>query len=207
MIMSQKIEFKENTKIENVKIVKYAHQKNYYARKYVGDKNYKIVSLLTDDLEVARTKVLEIDIPEYIPKKKLNSMGVSLNNQGYTYIPKKPSEIGINAELLFAGRMYDLGYEVYKPHYDVWAADFVVCKDNIYSKVQVKSSAKDNYNVHLRTRDGKRYTNYVDYIAFISFPEGRMYYIPTDKIPEDANYLSINLMKKYILCELRCTSQ
>lgn len=205
--MNQKIIFKEKTSIENVQLIKMASRSNYYARKYYGEKGvpqskkYKLISLETSDIEIARNKILEIDIPsDYIPKQKLNTKGVPFtNNRGYTYIPNKPSEIGINAELLFAGRMYDLGYEVYRPHYDVWAADYVVYKDNIYNKVQVKSSSKENYNVHLRTRDGKRYVDYVDYIAFISFAENKMYYIPTDKIPPDANTLTPNFMKKYIL--------
>ena len=205
--MSNNFYFQEKTSRKNVRLVKRENRPNYYARKYFGKGKYSEKSLYTDDIEEARIKVLEIDFPDkYAPKQKLTATGASFNNQGYTYIPKKPSEIGINAELLFAGRMYDLGYEVYKPHYDVWAADFVVCKDNIYSKVQVKSSAQDDYRVHLRTRDGKRYTDFVDYLAFLSFTEGRMYYIPTDKIPKDANTLSIHLMKKYILCELKCAS-
>ena len=205
--MSQKIIFKEKTSIENVQLIKMESKSNYYARKYYGkkgvpqSKKYKLISLETSDIEVARNKILEIDIPShYTPREKLSTKGASLiNNRGYKWPQNKPSEIGVFAEHLFVGRMYDLGYEIYKPFYDVWASDFVVYKDNIYNKVQVKASSKENYNVHLRTRDGRRYVDYVDYIAFISFAEDKMYYIPIDKIPPDASVLTPNFMKKYIL--------
>ena len=205
--MAQKIIFKEKTSRENVQLIKMASRSSYYLRKYYGEKGvpgskkYKLMSLETDNLEVARDKILKIDIPvEYIPKQKLSNKGVRFcNNRGYTYIPKRPTEIGINAELLFAGRMYDLGYEIYKPHWDLWATDFVVCKDHTFDKVQVKSSSKENYNVHLLTRDGKRYVEFVDYLAFISFAEDKIYYIPTSAIPSDVNTLNPNFMKKHIL--------
>ena len=143
-------------------------------------------------------KVLNTFIPEYSSKKSLSSKN-KLSNNSFIYIPKTPSEIGIHAELIFVGRMCDLGYEVYRPHTDIWAADFVVYKDNQYSKVQVKSSTKDDYNINLCNRAGKRYVDYVDYVAFISFTENRMYYIPVKDIPKDAKVLTNHLLRKYIL--------
>ena len=186
--------FKENTSRKNVELIKKESRSSYYARKYCGHGKYVERSLFTDDLEKARVKVLHVDIPENAPDKRYN-----FNNNGYIHIPKKNAEIGVHAELLFAGRMRDLGYEVYKPHVDSWGVDFVVCKDNVYSKVQVKSSAIEKYNIDLRNRSGKRYIDCVDYLAFVSFTENRLYYIPTNDIPEDTNVFSNYLLRKYIL--------
>ena len=186
--------FKENTSRKNVSLIKKGGRSSYYARKYCGHKKYVERSLFTDDLEKARVKVLHVDIPENAPDKRYD-----FNNNGYIHIPKKNAEIGVHAELLFAGRMRDLDYEVYKPHIDSWGVDFVVCKDNVYSKVQVKSSAIEKYNIDLRNRSGKRYIDCVDYLAFVSFTENRLYYIPTNDIPEDANTFSNYLLRKYIL--------
>tara|TARA_A100001015_G_scaffold184906_1_gene205760 strand:- start:67 stop:402 length:336 start_codon:yes stop_codon:yes gene_type:complete len=37
------------------------------------------------------------------------------------------------------------------------------------------------------------------YLSFVSFTENRLYYIPTNDIPEDANTFSNYLLRKYIL--------
>ena len=186
--------FKENTSRKNVDLVKKEGRSSYYARKYCGHKKYVERSLFTDDLEKARIKVLHIDISENAPDKRYD-----FNNNGYIHIPKKSAEIGMHAELLFAARMCDLGYEVYKPHTDCWGVDFVVCKDNVYSKVQVKSSSNEKYRIDLCNRIGKRYIDCVDYLALVSFTENRLYYISTNDIPEDADYLTNHLLRKYIL--------
>ena len=188
------IMFKENTSREHVSLIKKKGRSSYYARMYCGNRKYVERSLHTNDLEDARVKVLHVDMSENAPDKRYD-----FNNNGFIHIPKKNAEIGAHAELLFVGRMLDLGYEVYKPFTDSWGVDFLVWKDNVCSKVQVKSSAIEKYNINLRNRSGKRYINCVDYLAFVSFTENRLYYIPTNDIPEDANTFSNYLLRKHIL--------
>ena len=174
-VKSGKVTHKEHTEIENVVIVKYENNRNYFARKYYptdidGNVLKKYVHVkLSDNLEKSRIKVKHVEIPDYKPRGVLVALGAKLNNQRYTYIPKDPKIVGIHAEQLFAGLMYEQGYEIYEPKYDKWAADFVVWKHGIYHKVQVKSSNKKMPHVTLCTSDGRLYRDRVDYLAFFSF--------------------------------------
>ena len=196
--MTKKITLKEPTNRENIELVKFEDRPSYYGRKYCGYKTtsrgkktrYIVRSLKTTDLEEARQKISNFDFGEYEPRDKPSAFGTRLKTMGFEYIPKVPNEIGAFGESIFVGKMCDQGYEVYQPKYDRWGADYVVCKDGKYWKVQVKTTSRSDFNINLYNRAGLRYVENVDYIALISLSESYFYYIPTSNIPSDTKYIT-----------------
>ena len=203
--MTKKITLKETTNREGIELLKFKDRQSYYGRKYCGyqttsrgkKSRYIMRSLGTTNLDEARQKILNFDFGEYEPSDKPSAFGVRLKTMGYEYIPEVPYEIGAFGENIFIGKMCDQGYEVYQPKYDKWGADFVVCKNGKYSKVQVKTTTTSDFRINLHNRAGLRYVEHVDYIALMSLSEKWMYYIPTSNIPLDAQYLTSKNIRNF----------
>jgi hypothetical protein len=111
--------------------------------------------------------------------------------------------LGRLCEDKFKNLMMIKGYQVSVPVEDIWGYDFLVSKDGKkFESVQVKSTSNDGStknSFHLFTNHSQRipYKNLVDYIAFISIMDDKVWLVPSECLPNKTGIALHELKKDY----------
>ena len=167
----------------------------YYVREWFPfAKKNATKTLDTEDLDIAieRAKRIQLE-PSGLSKK-----GTPLPTYGYKFGKVTAARAGQIAELIFEDMMRKQNYEVSKPVVDEYGYDYILGRDNKFYKVQVKSTHQEKGAVNLSTRDGRMYKDLVDYLAYINFEESRLYFMPTEKLP-DKSRLPFSELRMYTI--------
>lgn len=154
----------------------------YYVREWFPfAKKNATKTLNTEDLDIAIERAKRIHLE---PSGGVSKKGTPLPTYGYTFEKVTAARAGQIAELIFEDMMRKQNYEVSKPVVDEYGYDYILGRDNKFYKVQVKSTHQQKGAVNLSTRDGRLYKDLVDYLAYINFDESRLYFMPTEKLPD-----------------------
>ena len=172
----------------------------YYLRiaKQPHWKDVKIISLKTKDkdkaIKKAKKEYDEIMSTDNLVKTRLfnkEDMEIATRNAG----------LGRIAEDKFKNLMLIKGYQVYTPVEDIWGVDFVLIKDREIFTVQLKSSNKDKPQWRLENNTKVRYKDTCTHMAFVYLPEDRVWFVPTNILPDDVtgmiHWKMKNLCEKY----------
>lgn len=96
--------------------------------------------------------------------------------------------LGRICEDKFKNLMMLKGYQVCKPVEDIWGYDFIISKDGKnFNTVQVKSTAqlgKGNFHLYTNHSTPIPYKGMIDYMAFISINDNKVWMVPCDKLPD-----------------------
>ena len=118
-------------------------------------------------------------------------------------VQRATSQAGIGklGEDRFSGIMMIKGYQVYKPEMDLWGVDMVLYKDDKFIPTQVKTAIKNNNQWQFQSKhtgsDRIKYKEVCSHMAFIHILENRIWFIPTDKIP-DVDSMAHSKFKSYL---------
>ena len=172
----------------------------YYLRiaKQPHWKDVKIISLKTKDkdkaIKKAKKEYDEIMSTDNLVKRRLF-------NKEDIEIATRNAGLGRIAEDKFKNLMLIKGYQVYTPVEDIWGVDFVLIKDREIFTVQLKSSNKDKPQWRLENNTKVRYKDTCTHMAFVYLPEDRVWFVPTNILPDDVtgmiHWKMKNLCEKY----------
>ena len=172
----------------------------YYLRiaKQPHWKDVKIISLKTRDkdkaIKKAKKEYDEIMSTDNLVKRRLF-------NKEDIEIATRNAGLGRIAEDKFKNLMLIKGYQVYTPVEDIWGVDFVLIKDREIFTVQLKSSNKDKPQWRLENNTKVRYKDTCTHMAFVYLPEDRVWFVPTNILPDDVtgmiHWKMKNLCEKY----------
>ena len=172
----------------------------YYLRiaKQPHWKNVKIISLKTSDKDKALKKAQK----EYDQIMETDTLLKNrLFNKEDIEIATRNSGLGRIAEDKFKNLMLIKGYQVYIPVEDIWGVDFVLIKDGKTLTVQLKSSNMDKPQWRLENNTKVKYKDTCTHMAFVYLPEGRIWFVPTNILPDDVtgmiHWKMKNLCEKY----------
>ena len=173
---------------------------NYYLRivKQPHWKNVKIISLKTANKDKAIKKAKK-EYDEIMSTDNL--VKTRLFNKEDMEIATRNACLGRIAEDKFKNLMLIKGYQVYTPVEDIWGVDFVLIKDREIFTVQLKSSNKDKPQWRLENNTKVRYKDTCTHMAFVYLPEDRVWFVPTNILPDDVtgmiHWKMKNLCEKY----------
>jgi len=109
--------------------------------------------------------------------------------------------LGRICEDKFKNLMMIKGYQVSKPVEDIWGYDFLISKDGkIFNRVQVKATSQsEKASFHLVTNhsEKKYYKQIVDYMAFVSVLDDKVWLIPVEKLPDKTGMYLSELKNNY----------
>mgnify|MGYP001364641493 CR=1 FL=1 len=172
----------------------------YYLRiaKQPHWKNNKIISLRTRDKDKALKKAQK-EYDQIIQSENL--VKKSLFDKEDIEIATRNAGLGRIAEDKFKNLMLIKGYQVYTPVEDIWGVDFVLIKDGKTLTVQLKSSNMDKPQWRLENNTKLKYKDTCTHMAFVYIPEGRIWFVPTNILPDDVtgmiHWKMKNLCEKY----------
>ena len=172
----------------------------YYLRiaKQPHWKDVKIISLKTRDkdkaIKKAKKEYDEIMSTDNLVKRRLF-------NKEDIEIATRNAGLGRIAEDKFKNLMLIKGYQVYTPVEDIWGVDFVLIKSEKTLTVQLKSSNMDRPQWRLENNTKVRYKDTCTHMAFVYLPEDRVWFVPTNILPDDVtgmiHWKMKNLCEKY----------
>ena len=172
----------------------------YYLRiaKQPHWKDVKIISLKTKDkdkaIKKAKKEYDEIMSTDNLVKRRLF-------NKEDIEIATRNAGLGRIAEDKFKNLMLIKGYQVYTPVEDIWGVDFVLIKGEKTLTVQLKSSHMDRPQWRLENNTKVKYKDTCTHMAFVYLPEGRIWFVPTNILPDDVtgmiHWKMKNLCEKY----------
>lgn len=109
--------------------------------------------------------------------------------------------LGRICEDKFKNLMLVKGYQVYTPVEDIWGSDFLISQNGKdFYKVQVKSTAqtgKTSFHLLTNHSDKRPYRDLVDYMAFISIMDDKVWMIPVKDLPNKTGMSLTELKEKY----------
>lgn len=116
--------------------------------------------------------------------------------------------IGRISEDKFKNLMMFNGYQVSTPVEDLWGYDFIVTNgDGKFDTVQVKSTTRTGKYFSLQSTKGIPYKGRVSHLACVHFQSQEIYYIPTNKLPENkATFVIDDSLEKYRITKYKVES-
>lgn len=117
---------------------------------------------------------------------------------------KQTVEKGTISELIGKAEFIKHDFEVYSPETDSYRADFIVYKDNVFSKIQSKTGKLKNGSIHFATRTSKRgkrnsqnYRTQVDYFSVYCPDTLKIYLVPTYSVGTAEGILRVDPLEKH----------
>jgi hypothetical protein len=108
-------------------------------------------------------------------------------------IATKAKAIGRISEDKFKNLMMLNGYQVASPVEDMWGYDFIVTNGKgEFHTVQVKCTSGSGKSFPLQSTKGIPYKGRVSHLACVHLQKEEIYYIPTNKLPENKASFVIN---------------
>tara|TARA_B100001964_G_C13973079_1_gene482800 strand:- start:65 stop:697 length:633 start_codon:yes stop_codon:yes gene_type:complete len=156
-----------------------------------------VKSLRTTNKEIA----LEMAMKEYDEvMEQQRVVQATIFNEEDVQLATSQAGIGKLGEDRFTGIMMIKGYQVYKPEMDLWGRDLILYKDDKFMPTQVKTAVKNNNQWQFQTKHSSnriKYKEVCTHMAFIHIVENRIWFIPTDKLP-DVDSMAHSKFKSYL---------
>tara|TARA_B100000902_G_C27002243_1_gene760460 strand:+ start:144 stop:764 length:621 start_codon:yes stop_codon:yes gene_type:complete len=169
-----------------IRIAQQPHWKNRYQK-----------SLKTTDRELALKKAKK-EYDKVMEEQRF--VQASIFNKEDLQVASSQAGIGKLGEDRFSALMMIKGYQVYKPEVDVWGRDVILYKDGKWMPTQVKTAKINGNSWQFQTNHSKnkiKYKEVCTHMAFIHLLENRIWFIPSDKIP-NVNTMAHSLFKSYL---------
>ena len=160
-------------------------------------KNRYVKSLKTPDKEKALKKAKK-EYDKVMEEQRF--VQASIFNKEDLQVASSQAGIGKLGEDRFSALMMIKGYQVYKPEVDVWGRDVILYKDGKWMPTQVKTTGINGNSWHFQNNSSKnkiKYKKVCTHMAFIHLLENRIWFIPSDKIP-NVNTMAHSLFKSHL---------